>query len=260
MATTPGPNDYNIPGLSQQPFTSDGKAASPAFIRIWLQMRNSVITALNGIQGQVTSLAAIVRTQAQQQAQIAAQNTTILAQQALILTALGIGQSAAAAANDAQTTADAAGGGTARSGSSTNPAVNVSSTVGWTPGPVVSLAGVSAGNLTITGTGPQQDDDVAVTITNIFQTNFTGQYRVVEVIGGVDGATFGPFNFSVGAISDPPSPGSYSAAVNNSDASTVAAFSTALATTGAIDYRIDFIKVSGPSVTSLLAYLYVRRS
>lgn len=260
MALQPRNTDYNIPGLSQQPFTSDGKGASPAFIRIWQQMRVAVIAALNGIQGQVDTLAGILRTQAQQQAQIAAQNMTILAQQALILTALGIGQSAAAAANEAQTTADTAGGGTARSGSSTNPAVNVSSTVSWTHGPLVSLTGVSAGNLTITGTGPQQDSDVAVTVTNIFQVLFVGQYRIVEVIGGIDGATFGPFDFSAGTITDPESPGSYPAAVNNSSASAVAAFSTPLATTGVIDYRIDFIKTSGPSVTSLLAYLYVRRS
>lgn len=259
MAVTPPPV-YNIPGISQQPITSDGRGPSPTFVRFWEQVRTAILAALNGLQGQVTSLAEILRVQAKQQQQISAQNATILAQQALILTALGIGQSAAAAANDAQTTADAAGGGTARSGSSTNPAVNVSSTVVWTPGPIVNLLTVSAGNLTITGTGPQQDDDVAVTVTNIFQTNFVGQYRIVEVIGGVDGATFGPFNFSAAAILDPDSPGSYAAAVNNSDASAVAAFSTALATTGSVSYRIDFIKVAGPSVTSLLAYLYVRRS
>lgn len=259
MARPPS-NLYNIPGISQQPITSDGRGPSPTFVRFWEQVRSALATALTGIQDQVTSIAAIQRTQADQQRQILAQNATILSQQALILTALGIGQSAAAAANDAQTTADAAGGGTARSGSSTNPAVNVSSTVSWVAGPVVSLTGVSVGNLTITGTGPQQDDDVAVSVTNILQVTFTGQYRVVEVIGGIDGATFGPFNFSAGAIIDPPSPGSYAAAVNNSDASAVAAFTTPLATTGAIDYRIDFIKSAGPSVTSLLAYLYVRRS
>lgn len=257
---TPNSNDYNIPGISQQPITSDGRGPSQTFVRFWEQVRKSIATALTGIQTQVTSLAAIQRTQADQQRQILTQNATILQQQSLILTALGIGQAGVAAANAAQTTADAAGGGTARSGSSTNPAVNVSSTVSWTAGPVVSLTGVSAGNLTITGTGPQQDDDVAVTVTNVFQTTFIGQYRVVEVIGGVDGATFGPFSFSVGTVTDPDSPGSYPAVVNNSDASAVAAFSTPLATTGAIDYRIDFIKTSGPSVTSLLAYLYVRRS
>lgn len=250
MALTPRQTDYNIPGISQQPITSDGRGPSQTFVRFWEQVRTSIAVALSGIQGQVTDLAAIQRTQAAQQAQILAQNAQILAQQTAINQALGLSQIAQSTANDAQTAADAAGGGTARSASATNPSVNLFGT-GWIGGPIVNLTGVSAGNLTITGTGPQQDDDVFMSS----GTSISGKYRVVEVIGGIDGTSW-EFNFSASAPNYPDT----LATVVNTDASAVASFSQALATTGAVSYRIDAQRVIGGTLDALTLYIFVRRS
>lgn len=242
--------DFNIPGLSQQPVTSDGRGPSATFVRFWQQVRTAIVAALNGIQTQVTSLATIQKTQAQQQAQILAQNAVILQQQQAINQALGLSQIGISTANNAQAAADAAGGGTAQSGSADNPAVDLSGT-GWVTGPIVNLTSVVAGNLTITGTGPQQDDDVILS-----DRNFSGQYRIVEVIGGIDGTTW---TFSFSARSDG-SGGIGSTTILNDDAVAVANFSSARVSTGAVSYRIDAQRVSGGNLTSLELYIFVRRA
>lgn len=146
------------------------------------------------------------------------------------------------------------------SGSSTDPNITVSSSVTWTPGPTVSLSGVVANDLTIPGSGPQQDSDVTLFISNVTQYVMTGEYRVVEIVGGVDGATFGPWNFQVSYPEPPATTGTYPGAVLNTDSDAVAAFSQALATTGAVEYRLDFRRISGPSVQNLRGYLFARRA
>lgn len=248
MALAPRQTDYNIPGISQQPITSDGRGPSPTFVRFWEQVRKSIAVALTGIQTQVTDLAAIQRTQALQQAQILAQNAVILEQQAAINQALGLSQIAQASANTAQSTADAAGGGTARSGQATDPAVILSGT-GWVTGPIVNLTGVSAGDLTITGSGPQQDADVNISGSK----NFAGKFRIMEVIGGIDGTSW-EFNFSAIA------PDFDLATINNTDAAAVASFSVARSSTGAVSYRIDGQRTSGGTLDELTLYIFVRRS
>jgi len=158
----------------------------------------------------------------------------------------------------AQATANANSSGT--SGSDTDTNITVSSTVTWAAGPQVSLTGVVANNLTITGTGPQQDADVTLFISNVTQYVMTGEYRIVEVIGGVDGATFGPWNFTVSYPEAPAITGTYPGTVLNTDSAAVAAFSTPLATAGTVEYRLDFRRISGPTVSNLRAYLFARRA
>lgn len=149
---------------------------------------------------------------------------------------------------------------TGTSGSDTDPNITVSSTVTWTPGPLVNLTGVVANNLTIPGSGPQQDSDVTVFISDVTQIVMSGEYRVVEVIGGIDGATFGPWNFTVSYPEPPATTGTYPGTVLNTDSAAVAAFSSALATTGAVSYRLDFRRISGPTVSNLRGYLFARRA
>lgn len=246
MALTPRPTDFNIPGLSQQPLTADGKAASPAFIRIWQQMRTAVIAALRGIQGQVDSLAAIQRTQAAQQAQLLAQNAQILQALGIANSATAAAAAAAAAANQAQTDADSGGSATARSGSATGSA-SIFNT-GWMLGPTVNLLTVSAGNLTITGTG--------ITAGALTDGSLViGQFRVVELAGGTtifpgvgDSNTF---SVSDGGV-----------AMDPSTIASVAAFSLAEVTTGSVSYRMDVRRSGGPvgGTADVDLYFYARRS
>lgn len=135
------------------------------------------------------------------------------------------------------------------SGSASNPAVNLSGGA-WALGPTVSLSGVVAGTLTITGTGPAQDEDVSQTPDG----NINGEFRVVEVVGGIDDVVFTGL-FGANSLS-----GSTSTIVNRS-ISEVSSFSMARASTGAVDYRIDARTVSpSHSINSLELYLYVNRS
>jgi hypothetical protein len=212
------------------PIVKADRAAASPFIALWEKMCGK-------IERQETSQDGLLAAQAQQLALINQAITDI---------------------QIAQATANANAAGT--TGADTVPGMTVSSLVTWVPGPSVPLTGVAANNLTIPGSGPQQDADVGILITNVTQYVMQGEYRLVEVIGGVDGATFGPWNFSVSYPEAPPSSGTYPGAVLNTDSATVAAFVQALATTGAVEYRLDFRKVSGPTVSNLRAYLFARRS
>lgn len=164
-------------------------------------------------------------------------------------------QQAQTAANEAQSSADAAAGGTAVSGSATDPAVTLTGT-GWIIGPQVDLAGVVAGDLQITGSGPIQDDDVTMTGG---QGIVTCEFRIVEVVGGIDDVLFtGSFtvrNFVDQVTFD------ISTIVSNTSASSVSAFLDARTSTGAVSYRIDArMTTSGRTVDSLLLYVYARRA
>lgn len=161
-------------------------------------------------------------------------------------------QQAQNAANQAQQSADGAGGGVAVSGTSTAPDVTLVGSA-WVLGPVVALTGVVAGSLTITGSGPLQDDNVSATGP---RGNIPCQFRVVEVILGVDTVLFtGSFSvFTTGAPGDV-------ASVINSSASAVGAFSSARSSTGAVSYRIDArTTTTDLTVADLSLYLFVRRA
>lgn len=165
-------------------------------------------------------------------------------------------QIAQSTSNTALTVADQALASGTVSGSATDPAVSTGTSEAdpgaWAPGPQVSLTGVVAGTLTITGTGPQQDGDV-VFYSGGTTTGFVGEFRVVEIEGAAE-TVLGTFDMSA-------SPGSgLSAIISNDGASDVAAFSVALTTTGTLGYRIDVRRVSGGNLDSLKLYIYARRA
>lgn len=157
-------------------------------------------------------------------------------------------QNAQAAANEAQTSADGAAGGTARSGS-TSDNFAVTGTAWVLGSTVVSLPTVVAGNLTIFGSGPIQTSTVYLTGGN----SLIGQWRVVEIDGGVETTVFtGSFR----AISQ----GGMTPNILNESSDAVAAFSDPRTSTGTIGYRLDVARISGASlIGDLGTYLYVRR-
>lgn len=186
--------------------------------------------------------------------QEAAQDQTIadLAEIVAQLQALAAAtQQAQTTANNAQQSADA-GSGTAKSGSASDPNIGIPASTAWITGPVVSLTGVSAGNLTISGTGPQQS-------TNVTMTGGRGiaalQFRVVEIIGGVDEVLFtGSFavqNFESGATI---------ATVTNNSTEDVQNFSSSRSSTGDVDYRLDVRGNGSREVSNLLLYIFARRA
>lgn len=163
------------------------------------------------------------------------------------LTALADGvQVAQATGNAAQDTADLALGLGTVSGSATDPSIDLTTDGVWVEGPQVDLTSVLAGDLTITGSGPVQDDDVSMTgLTE-------GEYRIVEDIGGVDTVLYTGLFTVVEKGSMP--------VVKNVNTTDVAAFVSARSSTGAVTYRIDARKTSGSPVTSLALYVYARRA
>lgn len=176
------------------------------------------------------------------------QQNQINAQVAQIQALLGLTQSAQQAANDAQTTADDALGTGSVSGSSTNPSVDLTVNGAWITGPIVNLASVVAGNLTIAGSGPIQDEDVNIS----GGSTASCEFRIMQVIGGVDTLKFtGTFTVDAGA---------FPATVINLSSAAVSAYSSAEASTGTVSYRIDARKVSGAVVTDLALYVYARRA
>jgi len=157
-------------------------------------------------------------------------------------------QAARSAANAAQTTADSALGAGTVSDAATDPAIDLTVTDEWVQGPQVDLTGVVAGNLTLTGTGPDTDADVSLS----GGTTAQGEFRVMEIDAGVETLVF---------------TGTFSAwrneeftAILNQSTSAVADFSEARTSTGAISYRIDARKTSGSAITSLSLYIYARRA
>lgn len=160
-------------------------------------------------------------------------------------------QQAQAAANEAQATADMGSGSV--SGTASNPAVDVPTGGVWVNGPQVNLTSVVAVNLTITGSGPQQDADVSVDTS--LRANLFGDFRIVEVVSGVDTVLF-TGNYTVNNID----PGRSTPVVTNTSISDVAAFSSARTSTGAVSYRIDVRNNSPYDIFSLLLYIFVRRA
>lgn len=155
-------------------------------------------------------------------------------------------QAAQQSANAAQESADQAAGGMAVSGS--NDMIVVPRTSAWELGPQVDLTGVSAGNLTISGSGPRQEPGLSAAAT------ISGNYRIVEIVGLVETPLFiGNYTYYQG------SPGT----VVNQSASSVSAFNLARPSTGAVSYRIDANRTDGGTPVEpmdLSLYLFVRRA
>lgn len=161
---------------------------------------------------------------------------------------LGLTQQAQLSANNAQDTADEALADGTVAGSATDPAIDIS-LGGWVLGPQVDLLGVVAGTLTIMGSGPQQDGDTVVSGSDGVMAC---EFRVVEVVAAVDTVLF-TGNFSADLFSG-------ATYITNTSGSAVAAYSAARSTTGAVSYRIDARKLGSNSISSLLLYVYARRT
>lgn len=156
-----------------------------------------------------------------------------------------VAQAAQQAANQAQETADQSGGGTATSGSAYVTSNPIDSS--WVLGPVVNLTGVTAGDLQITGSGPQQEDTISSSV------NYSGQYRIVEIVGVTETTVFtGDYRVYAG---NP-------ATVLNQSATAVSAFNSSRTSTGAVSYRMDVNRTDGGIIVDLdlVLYLFVRRA
>lgn len=245
---------YNIPGISQQPITSDGRGPSPTFVRFWQEVRAGIIAALSSIQDQVDAIADVQRTQVRQQVQILSQNEQILAQQAQIISTLQGLNSVTGTVNDVQQGADVG------SGSISGAASGMATVSGptWVPVCQVDLVGVVAGDLTIPGTGPTQNDFATVVADGKLK-RFSGEYRVVEIVGFVETVVYSTGLFTVTQTDlDPDNP---QTATTNNTATEVSTFSMARASVGAVSYRLDYRQSgSGSSAGDVTGYLYVRRA
>jgi hypothetical protein len=208
------------------------RTASSAFIALWEKMCGKI------------------------EAQEASQDNVLdelASQLELINEALGIAtgaaataSAAAAAANGAQGSADGGGSATARSGSAPDSTTILGTS--WVLGPTINLTTVSAGNLTITGTGI-----VSAQLTS--GSVVVGEFRVVELAGGT---TIFPgvgdanvFSVSSGGL-----------AMEPSTVASVAAFSLAESTTGPVGYRMDVRRAGGPvgGEAEVDLYFFARRS
>lgn len=124
---------------------------------------------------------------------------------------------------------------------------------GWSSSPVVHLTGVVAGNLTFPGSGPSQ---LSGTVVNPLGPigNFTGDWRIQEIIAGVETTVFSGAYAATRQRDDGASP--FASTVDNTSSTTG---SVARTTTGAIDYRLD-IRAIGFEVDNVQLALYVARS
>lgn len=231
-----------LPRLSaQQPIVNPDRKPSSPFLQFMEKTRTTQEATDARQDASDDALATVQETQGEE---IARLNAALAQIQAL----LGLTQQAQQAANTAQETADDALGAGTVSGYATNPSIDLLSG-GWVAGPQIDLTGVVAGTLTISGTGPQQDGDVAVSGSD---GSMACEFRVVEVVGGVD-TVLGTFTFSADLFTG----ASY---ITNTSGSAVAAFSAPRSTTGAVSYRIDAQKLGSNIVSSLLLYIYARRT
>lgn len=182
---------------------------------------------------QESTLAAIQAIQAQQAQQLE------LINEALALAGLAL------------ETAD--GGSANKSGSATG-TFNLSGT-SFVPATTVALTSVSAGNLTLTGSGPTvTPSTTAMTLGTVLN----GEYRIIEVDNGVDGDTVFTGTFVITDVTTDEPNQIFSA--NHVSAPEIAAFNEARTTTGAISYRAEVRRVSGANMTGVRFYLFARRS
>ena len=127
----------------------------------------------------------------------------------------------------------------------------------WTHGPTVHLTSVAAGHLVIFGSGPTQGNNTGVNAISGIQGNFNGDWRIQEIISGVETTVYGgggpTGNFFAQRYRD--DQGIENVLYSTDDTSQV---SIARSTTGTIDYRLDFRSPSC-DITQATLYLNVSR-
>lgn len=122
--------------------------------------------------------------------------------------------------------------------------------LGWSMGPEVFLSGVSAGNLSISGSGPTQQS-------NTYSDNgtFIGNWRVQEIVG-VSETTVFTGTFTATQTFDGETDTTYYNLYNNSDTTALIARTS----TGSVAYRMDLEFTTGVSAFNVVASIYVARS
>jgi hypothetical protein len=230
---TPSTN-LNIPGFNgSTPITDKGDRPSQLFIS-WI---GGILSSIVGAINNNTALLNIVQQQ-----------------QAILLATQQASATAQAAASSAQASADAAGGTGAVSG---NAQGTIDFQQNFVTAATVSLTGVTAGNLTISGSGPQQAFNTDFSQTN---TNREGNWQVVEVQGALRTVVFtGTFNVSKYYDGEFQIQQIY--LYNDTDATALTA-PIARTSTGAMDYELQLILPGSPVATvyNVIGALYVRRS
>jgi len=116
----------------------------------------------------------------------------------------------------------------------------------------VSLSGVTPNSLFLIGTAPALGGGAVMTGGTVSVCT----YRIIEVVGGIDGDTVFTGTFVVSEISTGPQVLS----VTNSSASAIAAFNLARSTTGNVSYRLEARRTAGTgSVTNVQINLVIGR-
>lgn len=221
---------FTLPRIrANSPITDkEGKAVN-AFILFWEKLCRQ-------IEGQENSQNSLIATLQSIQAQQAAQ--LVLINQALELAGLAL------------ETAD--GGSATKSGSAT--AIFPLTGTGSFAAPLVTLAGVSAGDLTVPGTGPSQ----VIGATTMTGGNYVeAEYDIVEVVSGVDTVVFtGTFNVTDVTGDEP----AQVFQVVHTSAPDIADFISARASTGTMAYRVDVRRLTGATMLGMRFYLFARRA
>lgn len=220
-----------IPGWnSSTPVTEKGDLPSVVFINWQNTMLKAIQAAILTLNNQVTAL-----TQ----------------QQAIFLAAQNASSTAQATAAAAQATADS--GGTARSGTATS-TINVGAS--WSVAATVNLLTVSAGNLTIEGSGPLQASNSDVVPGGVS----TGNWRVVEIVGATETVVFtGTFSAAKtqliieGAVEE-------LLYIYNDNDTSAASVTIPQTSTGSVSYRLDLQGSPGVVYYNVIGTLFVRRS
>lgn len=220
-----------IPGWnSSTPVTEKGDLPSVVFINWQNTLLRAVQAAILTLNNQVTAL-----TQ----------------QQAIFLAAQNASSTAQATAAAAQATADS--GGTARSGTATS-TINVGAS--WSVAATVNLLTVSAGNLTIEGSGPLQASNSDVVPGGVS----TGNWRVVEIVGATETVVFtGTFSAAKtqliieGAVEE-------LLYIYNDNDTSAASVTIPQTSTGSVSYRLDLQGSPGVVYYNVIGTLFVRRS
>lgn len=149
---------------------------------------------------------------------------------------------------------ETADGGSANKSGSATGTFSLSGT-SFVPATTVALTSVSAGNLTLTGTGPTvTPSTTAMTLGTVLN----GEYRIIEVDNGVDGDTVFTGTFTITDVTTDEPNQIFS--VNHVSAPDIAAFNAPRTTTGAISYRAEVRRVSGANMTGVRFYLFTRRA
>lgn len=220
-----------IPGWnSSTPVTEKGDLPSVVFINWQNTMLKAIQAAILTLNNQVTAL-----TQ----------------QQAIFLAAQNASSTAQATAAAAQATADS--GGSARSGNATS-TINVGAS--WSAAATVNLLTVSAGNLTIEGSGPLQASNSDV----VPGGSTTGNWRVVEIVGATETVVF-TGTFSV-VKTQLVLEGSFSELlyIYNDNDTSAASVTIPQTSTGSVSYRLDLQGSPGVVYYNVIGTLFVRRS